>query len=204
MLRNNQNKQNTNRNSTKFVQISTFLIPHIISSVCFGCFYTDPKHQNKPIKNFLVSWKTNQKNNQNRLSFGSNWEKKINSFEDFLIENVFWRFFWFVLTKFCLFRLFRYQSETPKQTEKNVFLVLQNKPKNNRNRLSFGLFRFEPKRKFDCFEDTLGTFHCALCVSVLTLPLTAPCDPLYLTALRLICPVKIGLICTRAMSCGPM
>ncbi len=38
---------------------------------------------------------------------------------------------------------------------KNVFLVLRNKPKNNRNRLSFGLFRFEPKKKFDCFEDTL-------------------------------------------------
>ncbi len=27
---------------------------------------------------------------------------------------------------------------------------------NNRNRLSFGLFRFEPKKKFDCFEDTLA------------------------------------------------
>ncbi len=26
---------------------------------------------------------------------------------------------------------------------------------NNRNRLSFGLFRFEPKKIFDCFEDTL-------------------------------------------------
>ncbi len=56
------------------------------NSVCFGCFNTGLKHQNKPKKRFLVS---------------------------------------------------------------------RNKPKNNRNRLSFGLFRFEPKKKFDCFEDTL-------------------------------------------------
>jgi tellurite resistance protein TehA-like permease len=33
----------------------------------------------------------------------------------------FFGLFRFVLTKFCLFRLFRYRSETPKQTEKNVF-----------------------------------------------------------------------------------
>jgi hypothetical protein len=42
-------------------------------------------------------------------------------FEDPLTENVFWRFFQFVSRKFCLFRLFRYWSETPKHTEKNVF-----------------------------------------------------------------------------------
>jgi hypothetical protein len=41
-------KQKTNRNSRKFVKISTFLIPLTISSVCFGCFDTGPKHQNKP------------------------------------------------------------------------------------------------------------------------------------------------------------
>ncbi len=67
-------------------------------------------------------------------------------------------FFRFVSKKFCLFRLFRYLSETPKQTEtngKNFFGVSRNKPKNNRNRLSFGLFRFEPKKNFDRFEDTL-------------------------------------------------
>ncbi len=44
----------------------------------------------------------------------------------------------------------------PKQTRKKSFLVSRNKPKNNRNRLSFGLFRFEPKKIFDCFEDTLA------------------------------------------------
>jgi hypothetical protein len=39
---------------------------------------------------------------------------------------------------------------------KNVLLVSRNKPKINRNRLSFGLFRFEPKINFVCFEDTLS------------------------------------------------
>ncbi len=35
------------------------------------------------------------------------------------------------------------------------FLVSRNKPKNNRNRSCFGLFRFEPKFLFVCFQDTL-------------------------------------------------
>jgi hypothetical protein len=48
LFQNNRNKQKTNPNSSKFVEISTFLIPHAISSVCFGCFDTGPKHQNKP------------------------------------------------------------------------------------------------------------------------------------------------------------
>jgi hypothetical protein len=34
-------------------------------------------------------------------------------------------------------------------------------------------------------------------ISSLSLSLTAPCDPLYLTALGLICPRKIGLICPK-------
>ncbi len=124
MFRNSRNKQKTNRNSSKFVKISTFLIPHTISSVCFGCFDICPKHRNKTKKICLVSQKSKPKNNQNRFSFGLfrfEPRKKINGFEDPLIENVFWRFFRFVSTKFCLFRLFRYRSETPKQTEKNAF-----------------------------------------------------------------------------------
>jgi hypothetical protein len=44
--------------------------------------------------------------------------KKINGFEDPLIEKVLLEIFRFVSTKFCLFRLFRYRSETPKKTEK--------------------------------------------------------------------------------------
>ncbi len=57
MFRNNRNKQKTNRNSSKFVKISTFLTPHTLSSVCFGCFDTSSKHQNKPKTNFLISQK---------------------------------------------------------------------------------------------------------------------------------------------------
>jgi hypothetical protein len=48
VFQNNRNKQKTNRNSSKFVKLSTLLIPRTISSVCFGCFDTGPKHQNKP------------------------------------------------------------------------------------------------------------------------------------------------------------
>jgi hypothetical protein len=51
-FRNNRNKQKTNRNSSNFVKISTFLIPNTVSSVCFGCFDTGPKHQNKPKQKF--------------------------------------------------------------------------------------------------------------------------------------------------------
>jgi hypothetical protein len=64
------------------------------------------------------------------------------------IRDVLLFFFRFVSKQMCLFRLFRNGSETPKQTEtnrKNVLLVSRNKPKINRNSLSFGLFRFEPK-----------------------------------------------------------
>jgi hypothetical protein len=112
-------------------------------------------------KKFWVSRKSKPKNSRNRLSFGLfrfEPRKKINGFEYPLIDNFLGEFFWFVSRKFCLFRLFRYWSETPKQTktnQKKCFLVLRNKPKKNRNRLSFGLFRFEPKKIFDCFEDTL-------------------------------------------------
>ncbi len=155
----NNNKQKTNRNSSKFFKISTFLLPHTISSVSFSCFDTVPKHRNKPkeTEKKLVSQNTNRKTtetDQVSVCSGSNWEDFLNCFEDPPIKIVCWRFFRFVSTKF---RLFRYRSETPKQTETNrkkCFLVSRNKPKNNRNRLSFGLFRLEPK-KIDCFEDPL-------------------------------------------------
>ncbi len=56
--------------------------------------------------------------------------------------------FRFVSKQFCLFRLFRYRFETPKQTEKKKFWFHEtnrNKPKQTRNRSCFGLFRFELK-----------------------------------------------------------
>jgi len=43
-----------------------------------------------------------------------------------------------------------------RKTEINIFLLVsRNKPKQTRNRSCFGLFRFEPKFIFVCFEDTL-------------------------------------------------
>jgi hypothetical protein len=127
VFRDNRNKQKTNRNSSKFVKISTLLIPHTISSVCFGCFDTGLKHRNKP--------------------------KQIKGFADNLIENVFRRFFGlfrFVSRKFCLFRLFRYWSETPKQpkqTEKNVFSFEKQTEKQSKQ-IEFRFVSVRTEKKF--------------------------------------------------------
>ncbi len=40
-----------------------------------------------------------------------------------------------------------------------MFFGFMKQTENNQNRLSFGLFRFFPKTKFDCFEDTLLDPH---------------------------------------------
>jgi hypothetical protein len=88
--------------------------------------------------------------------------KKINGFEYPLIDNVFFGIF---LVCFGLFRensvCFGCFDTGPKHRNKpkKCFLVSRNKPKNNRNRLSFGLFWFGPKKIFDCFEDTLPPPH---------------------------------------------
>ncbi len=99
------NKQ-PNKTAANFVKISTFLIPHTKSSVCFGCFDTGPKHRTK------TDWVS--------VCFDSNQEKKLTVLRTYNKE-LFWRFFRFVSRKFCLFRLFRYRSETPKQSEKKFF-----------------------------------------------------------------------------------
>jgi hypothetical protein len=77
-------------------------------------------NRNKPKNYFLIWLPHTLKNNRNRSSFGlfRFKPKKINCFEDTLIESFFWGFFRFVSKKFCLFCLFRYWSETPKQTGK--------------------------------------------------------------------------------------
>ncbi len=157
MFRNNRNIQKIIRNSRKFDKISTFLIPHTISSVCFGCFDTGPKHGNKPKNKFFGFAKKQTKKQPKQIEFrfvSVRTEKKINAFEDPLIENVFWRFFRFVLKNSVCFGCFD-TGLKHKTNRKKCFLVSRNKPKNNRNRLSCGLFRFEAKQKFDCFEDTL-------------------------------------------------
>jgi hypothetical protein len=115
---NNRNKQKINRNSSKFVQISTFLIHHTKSSVCFGCLDTDPKHRNKP-EIFFELCEKQAKTDWVSVCFGSNRENKVTVSRTPLIENGFGRFFRFVSTKFCLFWLFWYRSKTPKQSETN-------------------------------------------------------------------------------------
>ncbi len=135
MFQHNRNKQKTNQNSSNFVKISTFLIPHTISSVCFGCFDTGLKHRNKPTKFFgLVKKQTEKQLKQIEFRFVSvqTEKKKINCLDDPLIEKVFLRFFRFVSTKFCLFWLFRYWSKKPKQTEKNAFLFRETNQKSTK------------------------------------------------------------------------
>jgi hypothetical protein len=69
VFRNNQNKQNTNRNSSKFVKISTFLIPHSLSSVCFGCFDNAPKHRKNPKKKLFGFSKNKTEKQQKQIEF---------------------------------------------------------------------------------------------------------------------------------------
>ncbi len=165
VFQNNRKKQKTNRNSRKFVKISIFLIPHTMSSVCFGCFDTGLKHRNKPKKNFWPWRKNKPKNNRNRLSFGLfriKPRKKLTVSRTPLIENVFWRFFWFVLVCFDKVLFVSVVSIQVRNTESN-----RNKPK----KMFFGFakqtekqpkqteFRFvlvRTEKKFDCFEDTLS------------------------------------------------
>ncbi len=144
--------------------MTTFLIPHVISSVCFGCFDTSLKYQNKP-ENFLGGFakkQTKKQPKQIEFRFVSVWtEKKINSFEDPLREKFLWRFFQLVLVCFKNILFVSVVSIPVQNTETNLnktkkcFLVLRNKPKNIWNRLSFGLFRSNWKKNFDCFEVTL-------------------------------------------------
>jgi hypothetical protein len=85
MFQNNRNKQKTNWNSSKFVKISTFLIPPYHKFCLFGCFDTGPKHQNKPTKKFLgfATKQTEKQPKQIEFRFVSvRTKKKINSFED--------------------------------------------------------------------------------------------------------------------------
>jgi hypothetical protein len=145
VFRNNQNKQKTNQNSSIFVKISTFLIPYTISSVCFDTGLK-PKQTEK---NFLVWQKKKPKNNQNSLSFDLfrfKPRKKINCIKDPLIDNVFLDFIRLFPQSSVCFGCF---DTGPKilNKPKKMFFGFAKQTENNRNRLSFGLFRFEPKNK---------------------------------------------------------
>ncbi len=75
---------------------------------------------------------------------------------------VFFRKFWIVSVCFETVLFVSVVSIKVRNTETNrkkIFLVSRNKPKQTRNRSCFGLFRFEPKFIFVCFEDTLLWIH---------------------------------------------
>jgi hypothetical protein len=74
------------------------------------------------------------------------------------LEDLSLQIFWFVSVFFETDLFVSVVSIRVRNTETNRkihFLVSRNKPKNNRNRLCFGSFRFKPKIFFVCFEDTL-------------------------------------------------
>jgi hypothetical protein len=76
----------------------------------------------------------------------------------FFVSYVFFRFFGLFRNRSVCFGCFETgpkHRNKPKQTEKNCYWFRETNRKRNRNRLSFGLFQFEPKKKFVCFEDTL-------------------------------------------------
>jgi hypothetical protein len=91
VFRNNRNKQKTNRNSSKFVKIQTFLISHTISSVCFGCFDTGPKHRNKlkQTEKYFFGFREKNEKQPKQIEFrfvSVRTEKKIDCFKDTLID----------------------------------------------------------------------------------------------------------------------
>jgi hypothetical protein len=102
-------------------------------SVCFGLF------RNSLFRLFRFFTETE--------SFNVSMEpKQTEDQPNSLIESIFCYFsenlglFWFVSKQFCLFQLFRYRFETPKQTEIFSFWFY----KTNRNTSETDLFRFEP------------------------------------------------------------
>jgi hypothetical protein len=112
-------------------------------TVCFGCFATITK--------------------QRVSMFGLNWNKQ-ETHPNSLKESIFGYFsehlglFRFVSVCYETVLFVSVVSIYIRNTETNrnfLFLVSRNKPKQTRNRSCFGLFRFEPKFIFVCFEDTL-------------------------------------------------
>jgi hypothetical protein len=118
VFRLNQNKQKTNRNSSIESIYWYFFIKFRVVSGCFGLFRFVSKHFVSVVLNSIPKqWVSMFRLNQNKQKTNRN----------SLIESIFWYFsenfglFWFDLKQFCLFRLFRYRFETPKQTENFSF-----------------------------------------------------------------------------------
>ncbi len=157
MFRLNQNKQKTNQKSLigsiflyflqKIQSFSGFFVFQSFFSVfsvcfetvCFGCFASIPKQR---VSMFRLN-RNKQKTHPNSLR-----EYIWLFFRKFSVVSVCYETVLFVSVVLIQVR----------NTETNriiLFLVSRNKPKQTRNRSCFGLFRFEPKFIFVCFEDTL-------------------------------------------------
>ncbi len=141
-----RNKQKTNQNSSKFVKISTFLIPHTISSVCFGCFDIGSKHRNN-LKTTETDWVS--------VCFGSNREKKINYFEDPLIENVFW-FVSLCFDKVLFVLIVSILVRNTKTNWKKMFFGFAKQTEKQPKQIEFWFVLVRTENFFFyCFEDTL-------------------------------------------------
>ncbi len=116
-------------------------------TVCFGCFASIPK---QVVSMFRLN-RNKQKTQPNSL--------KESIFENFS-ENL--RLFPFVSVCYETNLFVSVVSIQVRNTETNqnfFFLVSRNKLKQTQNRSCFGLFQFEPKFIFVCFEDTLVTVN---------------------------------------------
>jgi hypothetical protein len=132
----NRNKQKSNRNSVKERIFWYFFKKFRVVSVCFGCFGSVPKQR---VSMFRLN-RNKQKANRNSL-----------------IESIFWYFsenlglFRFASKQFCLFQLFRYRFETPKQTD---FFGFTKQTEIQPKQILF-LFVSVRTEFFVCLEDTL-------------------------------------------------
>ncbi len=126
MFRNNRNKQKTNRNSSKFVKISTFLIPHNIRSVCFGCFNTGPKHRNKPKFFDLILQNKQTKKQPKQIEFrfvSVRTGKNTLTVSRTPNREGFWRFFWVCFDKVLFVSVVSIPVRNTETYRKKCFLV---------------------------------------------------------------------------------
>ncbi len=117
----------------------------------FWRYDTGPKHRNKP-EIFLLVSRNKTKNNRKQIEFRfvSLQTKKINCFEDTLIESIFRRIFRFVsvyLGKVLFVSVVSIPIENTKTNQKKIFGFREI----NQNRLSSVCFGSNQK-KIDCFE----------------------------------------------------
>jgi hypothetical protein len=158
VFRNNRNKQKTNRNSSKFVKISTFLIPQTKSSVCFD---TGPKHRNKPQKKFgFAKRQTEKQPKQIKFQFVSvRTEKKNERFWGPPNRERFLEIFLVCFEKILFVSVISIpvqNTETNRNKLKKMFFGFAKQTEKQPKQFEFQFVSVRTEKKFDCFEDTLG------------------------------------------------